>query len=192
VYRIHNQSTFHKDSDWTSSRAKEFYSKLKAYGRMRLKNASEEMHLKKQVWRRATEDTSSEAMVIRSTSPEATSQELTKYNVRSVQPRTLQPPSLQLCLYIKTRITITLLQTLFLFKWNRFEISSSKDKYQIRQKINGKESKLQERQVDVTAKFSTSLKSSINRDEDLENNSKKIQAKCQYSVQNVVNKTSTT
>jgi len=92
---------------------------------MRLKNASEEMHLKKQVWRRAPEDTSSEAMVIR-------------------------------------------------------------------QKINGKESKLQARQVDVTAKFLTSLKSSINRDEDLENNSKKIQAKCQYSVQNVVNKTSTT
>ena len=50
---------------------------------------------------------------------------LTKYNVRSVQPRTLQPPSLQLCLYIKTRITVTLLQTLFLFKWNGFEISSS-------------------------------------------------------------------
>ena len=34
--------------------------------------------------------------------------------------------------------------------------------------INGEESKLQTRQVDVTAKFSTSLKSSINRDEDLE------------------------
>ena len=30
------------------------------------------------------------------------------------------------------------------------------------------------RQVDVTAKFSTSLKSSINRDEDLENNGEKI------------------
>ena len=46
-------------------------------------------------------------MVIRSISPEATSPELTKYNVQSVQPRTLQPPSLQLCLYIKTRITVT-------------------------------------------------------------------------------------
>jgi len=108
-------------------------------------------------------------MVIRSISPEATSPELTKYNVRSVQPRTLQPPSLQLCLYIKTRITVTLLQTLFLFKWNGFEISSSKDNYQIRQKINGEESKLQARQVDVTAKFSTSLKSSIYRDKDLKN-----------------------
>jgi len=57
---------------------------------------------------------------------------------------------------------------LFLFKWNGFEISSSKDKYQIRQKIKGEESKLQARQVDVTAKFSTSLKTSIYRDEDLE------------------------
>jgi len=44
------------------------------------------------------------------------------------------------------------------------------------------------RQVDVTAKFSTSLKSSINRDEDLENKKQDIQTKGQYSVQNVVNK----
>jgi len=42
--------------------------------------------------------------------------------------------------------------------------------YQIRKKIKGEESKLQEGQVDATAKFPTSLKSSINRDEDLENN----------------------
>jgi len=54
------------------------------------------------------------------------------------------------CLHIKTRITVILLQTLFRFKWNGFEISSSKDNYQIRQKINGEESKLQVRQVDVT------------------------------------------
>ena len=40
--------------------------------------------------------------------------------------------------------------------------------YQIRQRIKGEESKLQEGQVDVTARFSTSLNSSINRDEDLE------------------------
>jgi len=92
----HNQSTIHKDSDWTSQRAKELYLKLRA---------SEKMRLKKCVWRtaseeRAPEDTSSEVMVIRSISPEATSPELTKYSVRSVQPlnlRTpLQPPSLQL------------------------------------------------------------------------------------------------
>ena len=126
-------------------------------------------------------------MVIRSISPEATSPELTKHNVRSVQPRTLQPPSLQLCLYIKTRITITLLQTLFLFKWNGFEISSSQDSYQIRQKINGEESKLQARQVDATAKFSTSLKSSIYRDKDLKNKNNDIHAYTRpiLSVQNV-------
>ena len=35
--------------------------------------------------------------------------------------------------------------------------------------IKGEESKLQRRHVDVTATFSTSLNSSINRDEDLEN-----------------------
>jgi len=54
-------------------------------------------------------------------------------------------------LYIKTRITVILLQALFRLKWNGFEISSSKDSYQIRQKINGEESKLQARQVDVPA-----------------------------------------
>jgi len=105
VYRIHNQSTIHKDSDWTSSRAKEFYLKLRASERMRLKNASEEC-----VWRTASEETSLKksswrhvirSKVIRSNghqkhiSLEATSPELTKDNVRSVRPRTLQPPSLQ-------------------------------------------------------------------------------------------------
>jgi len=45
------------------------------------------------------------------------------------------------------------------------------------------------RQVDVTAKFSTSLKSSINRDEDLENKeTTHTHIQGQYSVQNVVNK----
>jgi len=56
--------------------------------------------------------------------------------------------------------------------------------YQIRKKINGEESKLQTRQVDATAKFPTSLKSSINRDEDMENNTHiEYQAKGQHSVQ---------
>jgi len=83
-------------------KSKETYLKLKASGRLRLK---------KRVWRRALEDTSSEArtseaLVIRSEnirsaehqkhiSPEATSPELTKDSVRSVRPQTLQPPSLQ-------------------------------------------------------------------------------------------------
>jgi len=42
--------------------------------------------------------------------------------------------------------------------------------------------------VDVTTKFSTSLKSSINRDKDLKKiNTRLQQAKGQYSVQNVEN-----
>ena len=53
----HNQSTIHKDSEWTSQRAKEILLKLRA---------SERMCLKKCVWRNeseesAPEDTSSEA-----------------------------------------------------------------------------------------------------------------------------------
>jgi len=110
VCRINNQSTIPRDSDWTSSKSKGIYLKLKASGRLRLKNcvwsaATEELRLKKRVWRRAPEDTSSEALVIRSKnirstehqkhiSPEATSPELTNDSVRSVRPRTLQPPSL--------------------------------------------------------------------------------------------------
>ena len=45
--------------------------------------------------------------------------------------------------------------------------------------------------VDLTAKFSTSLKSSINRDKDLKNIDTYTRTKGQYSVQNVAN-TSTT
>ena len=103
---IHNQSTIHKDSDWTSSRAKKFYLKLRASGRMHLKKcvwrtASEETGLKKSSWRHVIR-----SKVIRSNghqkhiSSEATSPELTKDNVRSVRPRTLQPPSLQ-CLSLQ-------------------------------------------------------------------------------------------
>ena len=130
-------------------------------------------------------------MVIRSISPEATSPELTNNKVRSVQPRTLQPPSLQLCLYIKTRITVILLQTLFLFKWNGFEISSSQDNYQIRQRINGEESKLLARQVDVTAnsqRLSNPLYIGIKTwRTKVDTYTRPI-----LSVQNVENKTSTT
>ena len=45
----HNQSNIQMDSDWTSQRPKEFYLKPRASGRM---------HLKKCVWRSASEDTS--------------------------------------------------------------------------------------------------------------------------------------
>ena len=101
MYRIHNQSTIYKDSDWTSSRANEFYLKLRVSGRMHLKkyvwrSASEETGLKKSSWRHVIR-----SKVIRSNvhqkhiSSEATSPELTQDIVRSVRPRTLQPPSLQ-------------------------------------------------------------------------------------------------
>ena len=57
-----NQSTIHKDSNWTSQGAKEFYWSLEHLKELRLK----EMRLKKCVWRNesgesAPEDTSSEA-----------------------------------------------------------------------------------------------------------------------------------
>jgi len=101
VYKIHNQSTIHKDSDWTSSRAKEIYLKLRSIWKNApekcvWRTASEETGLKKSSWRHIIR-----SKVIRSTghqkqiSSEATSPELTKDNVRSVRPRTLQPPSLQ-------------------------------------------------------------------------------------------------
>ena len=96
-----------------------------------------------------------------------------------------------LCLYNKTKITVTLLQTLFLLFWNGFELSSSQDNYQIRQKIKNQSFKA--RQVDVTAKFSTSLNSSINRDEDSENiYESRHSSKGQYSVQKRRKQTSTT
>ena len=175
-----------------------FICSLEAFGRMRLKkcvwrSASKGTSLKKSSWRYVIK-----SKVIRSNGHQKHLTRSYFTRVDKVQctkctTTNSQPPSLQLCLYIKTRLTVRLLQTLLRFKWNGFEISFSKDKYQIRQKINDEESKLQARQVDVTAKFSTSLKSSINRDEDLENiEQEPYKQKGQYSVQNVVNKTSTT
>ena len=57
-----NQSTIHKDFDWTSQRPKEFYWSLERLKEMRHKD----MRLKKCLWRNeskesAPEDTSSEA-----------------------------------------------------------------------------------------------------------------------------------
>ena len=98
----HNQSTIHRDSDWTSQRSKEIYMKLKA---------SEEMRLKKSVWRTTSEATglkkSSWRHVIRSKGPSEAyfiRSHFTRVDkgqcVRSVRPRTLQPPSLQ-CLSLQ-------------------------------------------------------------------------------------------
>ena len=105
MYRIHNQSTILKDSDWTSSRAKEFIWSLNHLEEWVWRTASEEC-----VWRNESEEEllktrhqkqehqkhlSSEAYLARTTSPE-----LTKDIVRSVRPRTLQPPCLQ-CLSLQ-------------------------------------------------------------------------------------------
>jgi len=100
VYRIHNQSTIHKDSCWTSSRAKEFIWSLKHLEEWVWRTASKEC-----VWRNESEE---ELLKTRHQkqehqkhwSSEATSPELTKDIVRSVRPRTLQPPSLQ-CLSLQ-------------------------------------------------------------------------------------------
>jgi len=131
VYRIHNQSTIHKDSDRTSSRAKEFNLKLRASGRMSLKNCVWRMRLKKRVWRRDPEDTSSEArsseaLVIRSISRQKLLHQSWQRTMYEVYGHELYNHHLcNLCLYNKTKITVTLLQKLFLLFWNGFEISSS-------------------------------------------------------------------
>jgi len=98
-------------------------------------------HLEEWVWRTASEETSLKksswrhiirSKIIRSTdhqkhiSQEATSLELTKDTLYEVYDHELCNHHLcNLCLYNKTKITVTLLQTLFLLFWNGFEISSS-------------------------------------------------------------------
>jgi len=67
-----NQSTIHKDSDWTNQRVKEFYWSLERL---------EEMHLKICVWKNASEesapeDTSSEASSSEARLSEASHQKL--------------------------------------------------------------------------------------------------------------------
>ena len=130
----HNQSTIHKDSDWTSQRAKEFYLKLRA---------SEEMHLKICVWRSASGKASlkKELLKTRHQKQGHQKQGYQKHLTRSYFTRVDKVQCTKCtttnsahasattisatCLYIKTRITVTLLQTLLRFKWNGFEISSS-------------------------------------------------------------------
>jgi len=94
-----------------------------------------EMHLKKCVWRneseeRAPEDTSLEARsseqghqkhLIRSHFTRVDKVQCTATNSAHASATTISAT----CLHIKTRITVILLQTLFCFKWNGFEISSS-------------------------------------------------------------------
>jgi len=149
VYRIHNQSTILKDSDWTSSRAKEFIWSLKHLEELSLKNCVWRMHLKKRFWRRAPEDTSSEArtseaLVIRSISRQKLLHQSWQRTLYEVYDHDLCNHLLcNLCRCNKTKITVILLQTMFLLFWSGFELSSSYDNYQIRQNIKGEESKLQ-------------------------------------------------
>jgi len=137
-------------------------------------------HLEKCVWRTASEETSlkksSWRHVIRSTGHqkhillEATSLELTKDIVRSVRPRTLQPPSLQSLSLQQDKdnsnIVADVVPLVMEWIWIKFFIGQLSNQAK-RSRVKNQSFKA--RQVDVTAKFSTSLNSSINRDEDLEN-----------------------
>ena len=129
-----NQSTIHKDSDWTNHRAKEFYWSLERL---------EEMHLKICVWRNASEETSLKKALLKTRHQKQAHQKqgYQKHLTRSYFTRVDKVQCTKCtttnfvhasattfsvsCLYIKTRITVILLQTLFRFKWNGFEISSS-------------------------------------------------------------------
>jgi len=116
VYRINNQSNIYKDSDWTSQRAKEIYLKLKA---------SEEMHLKKSSWRHVIRSDVIRSKVIRSISHQKHFTRVDKVRCTTINSTHVSATTISAtCLHIKTRITTMLLQTLFLWKRNRFEISS--------------------------------------------------------------------
>jgi len=131
VCRIHNQSTILRDSDWTNSRAKEFIWSLKHLEQWVWRTASEELHLKNCVWRRAPEDTSSEARTsealdIRSISRQKLLHQSWQRTMYEVYGHELCNHLLcNFCLYNKTKITVTLLQKLFLLFWNGFELSST-------------------------------------------------------------------
>ena len=70
-----------------------------------------------------------------------------------------------LCLYNKTKITVTLLQTLFFRFGMDLKLVLHRTTIKSGKRSRVKNQSFKSRQVDVTAKFSTSLNSSINRDE---------------------------
>jgi len=121
-----NQSTIHKDSDWTNQRAKEFYWSLERL---------EEMHLKICIWRKASEETILKKALLKTRHQKQGYQKhLTRSyftRVDKVQCTTTNSAhasattSSATCLHNKTRIIVTLLQTFFRLKWNGYEISSS-------------------------------------------------------------------
>jgi len=89
------------------------------------------MRLKNRVWRRAPEDTSSkarssEALVIRSISHQKLLHQSWQRTLYEVYGHELCNHHVcNVCHYNKTKITVTLLQTLFLLFRNGFELSSS-------------------------------------------------------------------
>ena len=103
----------------------------------------EEMHLKICVWRSASEETSLKKELLKTHHQKQGHQKqgYQKHLTRSYFTRVDKVQCMKCtttnsahasattisatCLYIKTRITVILLQTLFRFKWNGFEISSS-------------------------------------------------------------------
>jgi len=125
-----NQSTIHKGSDWTSQRAKEFLLKLRASERIASeRNASEEMRLKKALLKTRHQKQGHQKQgyqkhLIRSHFTRIDKVQCTKFTTINSAHASATTISAT-CLYIKTRITVILLQTLFRFKWNGFEISSS-------------------------------------------------------------------
>jgi len=132
VCRIHNQSTILRDSDWTSSRAKEFIWSLKHLEDCVWRTASEETSLKKSSWRHVIRSAehqkrwTSEALYIRSISYQKLLHQSWQRTVYEMYGHELCNHLLcNLCLYYKTKITVTLLQKWFLLFWIGFELSSS-------------------------------------------------------------------
>ena len=120
-----NQSTIHKGSNWTSQRAKEFLLKLRASERFASeRNASEETSLKKALLKTRHQKQGYQKHLIRSHFTRVDKVQCTKCTTTNSAHASTTTISAT-CLYIKTRITVIFLQTLFRLKRNGFEISSS-------------------------------------------------------------------
>jgi len=134
VYKIQIKVLFIKILIEQATEQKEFYWSLECL---------EEMHLKTCVWRNASEETSLKKALLKTRHQKQAhhKQGYQKHLTRSHFTRVDKVRCTKCtttnyahasasnisatCLYIKTRITVILLQTLFRFKWTGFEISSS-------------------------------------------------------------------
>jgi len=129
VYMIIIKVLFIKILNEQVKEQKEFYWSLERL---------EEMHLKICVWRNASEETSLKKALLKTRHQKQAHQKqgyqkhLTiSYFTRVDKVQCTNCTSTNsahisaTCLHIKTRKTVTLLQTLFRFKWNGFEINSS-------------------------------------------------------------------